>query len=425
MQTYVLDTNIIMHNPYFINTLKNSYIVIPSIVLEELDNNKNNPDVSLNVRIFSNILDKLYKSNYITENNSKVVILTPTFDDFCIDYLKNMTKNDNLIISLAYMLSKKNNVILVTNDILMKVKARGIGLNVKNVTDNEIYNELDSVYSGYTEFYLDDKYIDTLFYNKILDINIIDKIKIYPHMFIILKSFDSKKSALVKIDENCSYMELINIPENIWGIKPKNAQQIMLLNLLLNKNIPLVTIAGGSGTGKTLLTLASSLYMVEDEMQYKKIICTKPVVPNGKDIGFLPGEKEEKLRPWMQSYYDNLEYIFGGEKEMHDALQGINSIEIDALTYMRGRTLPDQFIIVDEVQNMTRHEVKTILTRVGANSKIILMGDPNQIDSKNLTPTNNGLVYAIDKFKDQKVAGHIKLEKGERSLLSDIASKIL
>jgi PhoH-like ATPase len=201
----------------------------------------------------------------------------------------------------------------------------------------------------------------------------------------------------------------------------------MAIELLLNKNIPLVTLIGKAGTGKTLLALASGLMQTEDLREYKKLLVARPIVPVGKDLGFLPGEKQEKLRPWMQPIYDNLEYLFNTKKpgELDAILAGMGSIEVEALTYIRGRSLPKQYIIIDEAQNLTKHEVKTILTRVGEGSKIVLMGDPEQIDHPYLDAYNNGLTYVVEKFKDQTISGHIKLMKGERSGLARLAADLL
>src|SRR5690606_19221122 len=217
------------------------------------------------------------------------------------------------------------------------------------------------------------------------------------------------------------------VTDQVWGIKPRNVQQKMALELLLRKDIPLITLIGKAGTGKTLLSLAAGLLQTEDLRIYNKLLVARPVIPVGKDIGFLPGEKEEKLKPWMQPIYDNLEYLFNAKKpgELDRILAGMGSIQVEALTYIRGRSIPDQFIIIDEAQNLTRHEIKTILTRVGEGSKIVLMGDPEQIDHPYLDEYNNGLIYILESFKEEPAAGHIKFVKGERSGLAQLAADLL
>jgi len=201
----------------------------------------------------------------------------------------------------------------------------------------------------------------------------------------------------------------------------------MALELLLNDDVPLVTLTGKAGTGKTLLALAAGLLKTEDEHKYKKLLIARPVVPMGKDIGYLPGEKEEKLRPWMQPIYDNLEYLFDTKKsgDIDKILMGMGSIQVEALTYIRGRSIPGQFIIIDEAQNLTKHEVKTIVSRVGEGSKIVLMGDPEQIDHPYLDSISNGLTHLVERFKAEGISGHMTLEKGERSKLAQLAADLL
>ncbi len=238
----------------------------------------------------------------------------------------------------------------------------------------------------------------------------------------------TSKSALLKVSADGKQLEPLHLSNDpVWGIAARNAQQRMALELLLNDDIPLVTLTGKAGTGKTLLTLAAGLLKVEDEHKYKKLLIARPVVPMGKDIGYLPGEKEEKLRPWMQPIYDNLEFLFDTKKagDIDKILAGLGSIQVEALTYIRGRSIPGQFIIIDEAQNLSKHEVKTIVSRAGEGSKVILMGDPEQIDHPYLDATSNGLTYVVERFKPYRVAGHVTLEKGERSLLAQLAADVL
>jgi PhoH-like ATPase len=241
-------------------------------------------------------------------------------------------------------------------------------------------------------------------------------------------SLGSSASAVGVVDyEAKAIKRLIFDGEHVWGIKPRNVQQKMAMELLLRKDLPLVTLIGKAGTGKTLLALAAGLLQTEDLGYFKKLLVARPIVPVGKDIGYLPGEKEEKLRPWIQPIFDNLEFLFNTKKpgELDAILAGMGSIQVEALTYIRGRSIPDQMIIIDEAQNLTKHEVKTILTRVGEGSKIVLMGDPDQIDHPYLDAQNNGLTYVVEKFKDQKISGNVRLIKGERSGLARLAADLL
>src|SRR5438309_1105132 len=224
---------------------------------------------------------------------------------------------------------------------------------------------------------------------------------------------------------------LAPIKKEIWGIQPKNLGQRFAFDILLDDRVPLVTMTGQAGTGKTLLALAAGLSKVLDQHRYRRLLVTRPVIPMGKDVGYLPGDKDEKLRPWMQPIYDNLEYLMGciyKEQMAADMIRHIQDkglFEAEALTYIRGRSIPQQFIIVDEAQNLTPHEVKTIVSRAGEGTKIVLTGDPNQIDHPYLDFRSNGLCYAIEKFKNNPLAGHVTLTKGQRSELAELAAKLL
>jgi PhoH-like ATPase len=224
---------------------------------------------------------------------------------------------------------------------------------------------------------------------------------------------------------------LAPIKKEIWGIQPKNLGQRFAFDILLDDRIPFVTLTGQAGTGKTLLALAAGLSKVLDQHRYRRLLVTRPVIPMGKDVGYLPGDKDEKLRPWMQPIYDNLEYLMGciyKEQMAADMIRHIQEkgiFEAEALTYIRGRSIPQQFIIVDEAQNLTPHEVKTIVSRAGEGTKIVLTGDPNQIDHPYLDFRSNGLCYAIEKFKNNPLAGHVTLTKGQRSELAELAAKLL
>ncbi|EPR28031.1 PhoH protein [Geobacillus sp. WSUCF1] len=319
-------------------------------------------------------------------------------------------------------------VILVSKDALVRVKADAIGLQAEDFLSDRVV-DVDHIYSGFLELYIGKDHLQRFYDKGELVLADIADHPFYPNQFIIMKdAFGSSASAIGIVDQNGKKVKkLIFHHEHIWGIRPRNVQQTMAFELLMRDDIPLVTLIGKAGTGKTLLALAAGLMQTEDLRTYKKLLVARPIVPMGKDLGFLPGEKEEKLRPWMQPIFDNLEYLFNTKKpgELDAILAGMSSIEVEALTYIRGRSLPEQFIIIDEAQNLTKHEVKTILTRVGEKSKIILMGDPEQIDHPYLDEYNNGLTYVVEKFKDQKIAGHIRLVKGERSALAQLAADLL
>ncbi|MBD3106865.1 PhoH family protein [Bacillus sp. AGMB 02131] len=438
---YVLDTNVLLQDPYSIFSFEDNEVIIPAVVLEEVDSKKRNMDeVGRNARQISKLIDQLRKNGKLHEqislhNGGTIRIeLNHKFFHQLQEIFVEKT-NDNRILAVAKNLSiqeqlkeKGKQVILVSKDTLVRVKADAIGLLAEDYLNDRVVN-LDQIYSGLVEIQIDQEMMKNFYEQGELALNMITKKQLYPNEFILMKDvLGSRASAIGIVNYNATKVKrLIFDQERVWGIKARNVQQTMALELLLREDIPLVTMVGKAGTGKTLLALAAALMQTEDLRKYQKLFVARPIVPLGKDIGYLPGEKSEKLRPWMQPIFDNLEHLFNTKKpgELDAILSGINSIEVEALTYIRGRSIPEQFIIIDEAQNLTKHEVKTILTRVGERSKIVLMGDPEQIDHPYLDEYNNGLTYVVEKFKSESVSGHIKLVKGERSILAQLAANIL
>ncbi|SES39580.1 PhoH family protein [Salipaludibacillus aurantiacus] len=438
---YILDTNVLLQDPLALYSFDENKVIIPAVVLEEIDSKKRYMDeIGRNAREVARLLDDLREKGKLHEGvklpnggNLVVELNHRTFDQMKKHFID--TTNDNRILAVALNISieqkemKKNEeVILVSKDALLRVKADALGLKSEDFLSDRVV-KFDRMYLGYEENWLSPEKMDLLFEEKRLPISEVKTSHTYPNHFYIFKDLaNGTRSALAMTDKKGEYINLfLSQQEPVWGIKPRNVQQKMALELLTREDIPLVTLAGKAGTGKTLLSLAAGLYQTEDLNKYKKLLVARPVVPMGKDIGYLPGEKEEKLRPWMQPIYDNLEYLFNTNKsgELDQILAGMSSIQVEALTYIRGRSIPDQFIIIDEAQNLTKHEVKTILTRVGEGSKIILMGDPKQIDHPYLDEYTNGLTYVTEKLKHRGESGHIKLEKGERSGLAQLAADLL
>lgn len=437
----MLDTNVLLQDPHSIFSFEENEVVIPAVVLEEVDSKKRYMDeIGRNARQVSRLIDGLRQTGKLhekipLENGGflRIELNHRAFKEYLDIFIENT--NDNRILAVAKNISveedgKENGrqVILVTKDALVRVKADAIGLHAEDFLNDRVV-ESDHVYTGYLEVYIN-KDLLTRFYEKgELKLSEIVNHPFYPNQFLIMKdALGSSSSAVGIVNHDGKWVKkLIFDHDQVWGIRPRNVQQTMALELLLKKDISLVTLIGKAGTGKTLLALAAGLLQTEDLTKYKKLLIARPIVPVGKDLGFLPGEKEEKLRPWMQPIYDNLEFLFNTKKpgELDAILAGMGSIEVEALTYIRGRSIPDQFIIIDEAQNLTKHEVKTILTRVGEGSKIVLMGDPDQIDHPYLDAYNNGLVYVLERFKDQRIAGHVKLIKGERSRLAQLAADLL
>ncbi|WP_416151080.1 PhoH family protein [Salipaludibacillus sp. HK11] len=435
-KTYILDTNVLLQDPLALFSFDDNDVIIPAVVLEEVDSKKRYMDeIGRNAREVARLLDDLRGQGKLNEGvklesggNLIVELNHRSFEQMKKHYFESTNDNRILAVALNISLERSEDVVLVSKDALLRVKADALGLHSEDFLSDRIV-QFDRMYQGYEESWLDPTKMDELFEKKQLPINEIHTNHKYPNHFYIFKdSANGTRSALAIMNVKGTHFQLfLKNHDSTWGIKPRNVQQKMALELLTREDIPLVTLVGKAGTGKTLLSLAAGLYQTEDLNRYKKLLVARPVVPMGKDIGYLPGEKDEKLRPWMQPIYDNLEYLFNTNKsgELEQILAGMSSIQVEALTYIRGRSIPDQFIIIDEAQNLTKHEVKTILTRVGEGSKIVLMGDPKQIDHPYLDEYTNGLTYVAERFKHLSESGHIKLEKGERSGLAQLAADLL
>jgi PhoH-like ATPase len=440
---YVLDTNVLLQDPRAIYSFDDNEIIIPAVVLEELDSKKRYMDeIGRNARYFSRLLDNYRQKGKLHEGvdleNGGTIRIELNHKSFLkLQEIFIEKTNDNRIIAVALNLLEEEQekpearpVILVSKDALVRVKADALGIPSQDFLSDQVVQYSKS-YPGYLELKGSKETINKFYTQQKIEVKDINtnEIPLHPHQFILLKDeLGGSASAVGKLGVDCKCMVPLQFnEEHVWGVKARNVQQKMALDLLLNDQIPLVTLTGKAGTGKTLLSLAAGLLKIEDEHKYQKLLVARPVVPMGKDIGFLPGEKEEKLRPWMQPIFDNLEYLFNTKKpgDLDRVLAGMGSIQVEALTYIRGRSIPEQFIIIDEAQNLTKHEVKTIITRVGEGSKIVLMGDPEQIDHPYLDESNNGLTYVVERFKDQSISGHIRLEKGERSPLAQLAAGLL
>lgn len=439
---FVLDTNVLLHDPTALFAFDEHEVIIPAIVLEEIDSKKRNAEeIGRNARRVSRLLDGLRDRGHLHDGvllehggTLKVELNHRSF--LKVQEMFGEISNDNRILAVALNyhleqaeLEQPASVILVSKDVLVRVKADVLGLAAEDYLSDRTAG-LDELYPGYVTIRVHPSVIDEFYSYRSLAIKPLGlSYSLNPNEFVILKDeMGTGKSALLRVNKEATRLEPLFLSNDpVWGISARNAQQRMALELLLNDDIPLVTITGKAGTGKTLLALAAGLMKVEDDHKYKKLLIAPPVVPMGKDIGYLPGEKEEKLRPWMQPIYDNLEYLFDTKKsgDIDKILMGLGSIQVEALTYIRGRSIPGQFIIIDEAQNLTRHEVKTIVSRVGEGSKIILMGDPEQIDHPYLDSASNGLTYLVERFKEEGISGHITLEKGERSKLAQVAADLL
>lgn len=436
-KTIVLDTNVLLSDPLAIYAFEDNNVFIPSVVLEELDSKKKLSDeLGRNARHIARELDSLRHIGKLhlgvsLRNGGTLKVTThdpesPIFEKFLDD------KNDNAIIAVAFELKEKSpdtQVVLISKDVLVRVKADTVSVNAEDYHNDKVATNEDELYKGYSTLLVPDDMINKYFKNKVLRDARFDS---YPenHFFILKSDIADNKSAVCR-KVNGKLVPIYNYhAENpvFATIKHRNVEQMMALDLLMDDDVPIVTLSGKAGTGKTLLALAVALQKTLDDQKYRKILVGRPVVPMGKDIGYLPGDKDEKLRPWMQPIYDNLEFLFDckDENRIDKILEGYeDTIQVEALTYIRGRSIPNQFIIIDEAQNLSRHEVKTIATRLGEGSKLILVGDPYQIDSPYLDIYSNGLTHFTETMKEQKEMGHITFTKGERSGISQLCADLL
>ena len=433
-KTYVLDTNVFLTNSNSIFEFKNNDIVIPIKVLDEIDKHKKRQDgVGLNARSTIRILDNLRSKGNLHKGvriaRSKGILLVRGYDLEDIPVGCDTSSVDNQIIATAITEQKRNlkrKVIVVTRDINMRVKCDSLELLTEDYVSNKVITHRSELYTGFRQHLVDDQVVDQFYEGEKIYLDD-ENINFYPNEYIMLVSnANEKKSALARFDSGQIPLKRItDSKEAIWGCKPRNKEQTFALDLLLDPNIPIVTLIGKAGCGKTLLAIAAGLEQVLEQGEYKKLVVSRPVQPMGKDIGFLPGTLEEKMRPWLMPIQDNIDFLLNGKKENMDMFFEDGTIQIEALTYIRGRSISNAFIIVDEAQNLTTHELKTIITRVGENTKIILTGDVEQIDSVYLDSTSNGLSYAVEKLKAYDLAGHMTLIKGERSKVATLASKVL
>ncbi|HYM50187.1 MAG TPA: PhoH family protein [Candidatus Limnocylindrales bacterium] len=436
---YVLDTNVLLHDPNAIFSFQDNEVVIPLVVIEEVDGQKRRQDeVGRHGRLVAHHLDQLRLQGKLSEgvtlrHGGKLRVQLKHDSPLHLPEDLDPNKADNQVIGLTLQLKAENPevpVILVSKDINVRVKADALNLVAEDYETDKVVLKDEDLYDGMMTLQVPPEEIEVFTKTSVYTPQ---NGRIYCNQFVHFKSLNgTKSSALGRFDaETRQVVALAPIKKDIWGIQPKNLGQRFAFDILLDERIPLVTMTGQAGTGKTLLALAAGLHKVLDQHRYRRLLVTRPVIPMGKDVGYLPGDKDEKLRPWMQPIYDNLEYLMGGiykEQMAADMIRHIQEkgiFEAEALTYIRGRSIPQQFIIVDEAQNLTPHEVKTIVSRAGEGTKIVLTGDPNQIDHPYLDFRSNGLCYAVEKFKDNPLAGHVTLTKGQRSELAELAAKLL
>ncbi len=458
-KNFVLDTNVLLHDPEAIFRFDDNTVIIPIYVIEEIDTFKRElSELGRNAREVSRILDRYRTKGKLgvgvpLEGGGTLKVTFATTDD--ASQFLHSEKKDNLILSTALEVQRQEPevlCILISKDVNLRVRADILGLDAKNYEEEEI-TSIQELYPGASEVKVPTEWIDDLHAEGSLEVELADLAGrrvagrggaghgFYTNEYIWMRREDGPQNTLARLSFDSGTKDkpatkgvirpLDKTHDHVWGIRPRNKEQAFALDALLDDKISLVTLIGKAGTGKTLLAIAAGLQKVTEEQRHHKLVVSRPVFPMGRDIGYLPGTVEEKLDPWMRPIFDNVEYLMGishadrrsgrGAEE----LKSMGIIEIEPLTYIRGRSLPNLFMIVDEAQNLTPHEVKTILTRVGEGTKIVLTGDPYQIDNPYVDSESNGLTYVVNRLKGQSVASTVTLFKGERSALAEMAANLL
>jgi len=427
VKNFVIDTNVLIHDPNSILNFQDNNVIIPFPVIEEIDKLKTRSDkVAKSAREVNRLLDSFRNGTPLhegiklpNEGTLKILALEKNSEKHKMPSYLGESKDDFILYYAVYLKeTERIPTIIVSKDLNLRIKADALGLESQDYLTDKI--DIKLLPDGYYIFEKPDKIIehkDQYDYNE-FELREEPSPNTYLKYNDLLLRYNSKKRKFQPI--------LLDFNTEIYGIKPRNVEQLFSLDALIDPDIPFVTLVGKAGTGKTLMALAAGLFCVLEEKMYNKLLISKPVIPMGKDIGYIPGSIEEKMRPWLQPIYDNLDFLFKGSgKKPEEYLAKRDILEIEVLSYIRGRTIPNQFMIVDEAQNLTPAEVKTILTRIGKGTKIVLTGDPYQIDNPYLDTSSNGLVYCASKFKENALSANITMKKGERSELATVASEIL
>lgn len=455
-KTFIVDTNVLIADPNSIYSFDEHDVIIPLAVLEELDNQKSRQDeVGKNARLISRMLDDFRKEGNLNKGislpnggNLRIVQADPDVKLELPGELDS-SKIDNIIIAFAYAMSQKGlDCTLVSRDINVRVKCDSLGVRSEDYLKMRVADTRDELYRGVARITLSVSEIDSFYSDEpvVLTQEIFEKQELFSNEILVIKDEQETKSAIARFVSKDKPIRKIQNVKDVFGLTPRNKEQQFALDLLLDDDVKLVTLCGGAGTGKTILAIAAGMQQVfGGKGKFERLIVTRPIQPMGKDIGFLPGTFEEKMEPWIAPIRDNLNFLIGnktaGKKQRVrkdgdpdrefkrdpylEMLFENGKIEIEALTYIRGRSIPNSFILIDEAQNLSIHELKTIITRVGDGTKVILTGDYTQIDNVHVDVFTNGLTYAIEKFKEYPIAGHVTLIKGERSVLATLAAEIL
>ncbi|MEB3276417.1 MAG: PhoH family protein [Cyanobacteriota bacterium] len=460
-KTFVLDTNVLLHDPEALRRFEDNLVVIPIEVVEEIDRFKRDPsEKGRNARAVSRLLDELRNRGNLADG---VTIGGTPGGQLKVVFCRSETlaqlppelragNGDNNILAVALeqrlgeVMGSQPPVVLVTKDTNLRIKADAVGLIAQDYTTDKV--AIDALYAGICELWLSADLMDQARHGTGLAVAAIPDAGSRRTALLanegvtLIDQAQPAHTMLARYNASSQTLQPLQraTRTKLGRIQARNREQTFALDLLLDPAVPLITLVGKAGTGKTLLALAAGLHQVADERLYERLLVTRPVISLGKDIGFLPGDLEDKMGPWMQPIIDNLEHLLGSGDQGHGSsargsqrgprnswsdLKGMGLLEVEAISYIRGRSIPRQFMIVDESQNLTPHEVKTIVTRVGEGTKIVFTGDPYQIDNPYVDAESNGLTWLVERFKGQSLAGHITLSRGERSELAELAANLL
>tara|TARA_Y100000593_G_scaffold93747_1_gene189869 strand:- start:5479 stop:6822 length:1344 start_codon:yes stop_codon:yes gene_type:complete len=444
-KNFIIDTSVFLTDAMCIYKFQNNDIFIPLKVLEEIDKHKKRQDsVGHNarqaIRTFDALRDAGSLSRGVRIAKGLGVLRVIKASEIALSELpRDLTHqmSDHLILATALTVKKdhpKRKTTVVSRDINMRVIADSLSLLTEDYANSQVVENPDKIYEGFAKLLVDEEFVNHFYLgNEVyLDQELCQDqgVILYPHEFVMMvSSSNEKKTALARfIDHSTPVCQIRDFKSELaWGVVPRNKEQSFAFDLLFDDEIPLISLIGKAGSGKTLMAIAAGLEQTlgMKTPKYNRIIISRPVQPVGKDIGFLPGTMQDKMLPWLKPIDDNIQHIMGNDRTMLASYVERGKIEVEALTYIRGRSISNAFVIIDEAQNLTAHEVKTIITRIGENTKIVLTGDIEQIDNVYTNETSNGLTYAVEKFKESELAGHITFRKGERSRLATAAAKLL
>lgn len=428
---YVLDTNVLLHDANALHAFAEDNVILTVDVLEELDRFKRgNDERARNARRVARMLDSLRDGRSLSQGvrlagGGSLFVLIDSFVSRLPDGMDRSVPDNRILATALALRERGHDVVFLSKDINARCKADALGIRAEDLRDQNV--NVDELYSGWSEQEVDDGLIDTFYAGETVTL----PGDFRPNQGLLLKSSSRpKKTARGIWRADTQRVEPLKYGDSHpWGLSARNLQQQFALELLLRQDIQLVTMLGQAGTGKTLLALAVGLQLVAEEKLFRRIMVSRPIMPLGKDIGYLPGSKEEKLENWMEPILDNLQYLVDPKLEQSsdkvDYLFDTGILEMEAVTYIRGRSLPKLFIIIDEAQNLTPHEIKTVVSRAGEGAKVVLTGDAYQIDNPYLDASSNGLTYVVERFKAQSIYGHITLAKSERSQLASLAAALL